>query len=536
MTWPASFRSKLYSGGVVHQALLLECLMPANGEGVGHDGWYAATDPGLAPFAELLLRDGYAPRLGSTGINIQTWQPIEGGWSVTIKVSDGLVSGQQYTRAGLEYAARALRKGAILRLSIGEVGNTRSEYQALKVGRVSEVSSDGHPNLLRIECWDLTTGIRTRLAAAGASAADRAQLFYGCAGQIDTLSAGYTVADTSISITGATTDRFLRETGGTGAVKITPDVGDDFYLTFTGETTGTLTGLSSSGQYGTTAAAASTGRPVGSVVLLQGHPIEILRKILTSTGAGTNGAFDTLPQAWGLGIPADLLSDYGWAQAARILSLSVGSYDWRILIESEIPDPAAWIVSIWGAAGIWLGFKEGQIVPRMARQLHTVGLSRQFGDLSDDDLIEVPSIQWHPPDVPEVYHTLRILHSGGTVSDSSNVTTLPAREVVTYDLQAQTVGVSNAADVATETRDRLAGWSHFVPEFVEVAVYGLRSYAAGDVVQLSTAGVRGRLTGTRYGYDQRLVMVVREEMDLNDNRTRLTLATLPVNVSEDETA
>jgi hypothetical protein len=31
-------------------------------------------------------------------------------------------------------------------------------------------------------------------------------------------------------------------------------------------------------------------------------------------------------------------------------------------------------------------------------------------------------------------------------------------------------------------------------------------------------------------------MVVREEMDLNDNRTRLTLATLPVNVSEDETA
>jgi hypothetical protein len=535
MTWPAAFRSKLYSGGVVHQALLLECLMPANGEGVGDGGWFAATDPSLSPWAELLHKQGFEPRLGSTGINPQTWQPIEGGWSVTIKVADGLVEGEQYRRAGLEYAARALRKGALLRLSIGEVGYSRSEYQALKIGRIAQVSSDGHPNLLKIEVWDLTTGIRTRLAATGASADERSQLFYGSAGQLDTLSADYTVGDGSISITGATTDRFLRETGGNGAVRITPDVGDDFWLTFTGETTGTLTGLSSTGAFGTTAGDATTGRAVGSTVLLEGHPIDILRKILTSTGAGTNGSFDTLPASWGLGIPSDMLSDYGWSQAKRILSLTAGSYDWRILLETEIPDPAAWIVSIWGSAGIWLTTKEGQLVPRMARELHTVGLARQFGDLTDSDLIEVPGISWHPADVPEVYHTVKVIHSAGFSSHISNVTTLPAREVIEYNITDQTLGVSNADDIANETRDRLKGWGHFVPEYVEATVYGLRSYATGDVIQLSTAGVRGRLTLTRYGYENRLVMVVREEMDLSENATRLTLATLPINVSEDST-
>jgi len=47
--------------------------------------------------------------------------------------------------------------------------------------------------------------------------------------------------------------------------------------------------------------------------------------------------------------------------------------------------------------------------------------------------------------------------------------------------------------------------------------------------------VRGRLTLTRYGEENRLVMVVREEIDLSENATRLTLATLPINVSEDST-
>ena len=166
MTWPSQFRELLYSGGIVHQALILECIMPANGEGVGLSEWFASTDPSLSSYARLLQRSGYEPRLGSTGVNIQSWSPIEGGWSCTVKVNDGLVAGETKTRPALGFAAKALRKGAMLRLSIGEVGYARSEYQPLKIGRINQVQNDGHPNLFRIDVWDLTTAIRTRLSTA----------------------------------------------------------------------------------------------------------------------------------------------------------------------------------------------------------------------------------------------------------------------------------------------------------------------------------------------------------------------------------
>jgi hypothetical protein len=535
MTWPSEFRELLYSGGIVHQALLLECIMPANGEGVGLAEWFASTDPSLAPYARLLQKSGFEPRLGSTGVNIQSWSPIEGGWSVTVKVADGLVAGQSFTRPALEYASKALRKGAMLRLSIGEVGYAKSEYQPLKIGRINQVQNDGHPNLFRIDVWDLTTAIRTRMSTAGASTAERAKLFYNSAGQLDTLSSNYSTGDTSLAITGATTNRFLRETGQRGAVIVDPHSGGhpQFYLTFTGETTNTLTGLSATGQFGTTEHNATSGDTVKSVVLLEGHPIDILRKVLVSTGAGTNGAFDTLPQAWSLGIPEDMLSDTAWDRAKRILKVT-GAYEWRFLLTAEIDDPASWIVQTWGTAGIWLAFKEGQIVPRFARQLHTAGLSRQFGDITDSEIIEVPKVIWHPPDVPEVYQRIQVTYNGGTVAATSNVTTLPARKEIEYDISAVNNTVTSQVAIANETRDRLAGWAHFVPEFVEVVLYGLRSYAAGDVIQLSTTGVRGRLTGTRYGYENRLVMVVREEMDIGENKTMLTLATLPTDRTEDE--
>ena len=534
MTWPSAFRELLYSGGFVHQALLLECVLPANGEGVGNGEWFAATDPSLSPFATLLQRDGYAPRLGSTGVNLQTWTPIEGGWSVTVKITDGLVSGPSYRRGRLEYATQALRKGAILRLSIGAVGYARSDYQPLRIGRINQVTSDGHPNLFKIEVWDITTAIRTRFSTAGATAAERSKLFYNSAGQIDTLASTYTVGAGSITITGATTNRFLRETGQRGAFLIEPHSSGNpaFYLTFTGETTNTLIGLSATGQFGTTAHSATSGDTVTSVVLLEGHPIEILRKVLVSTGTGNNGKFDTLPQAWSLGIPEGMLSEYAWRQAKRILTVA-GIYEWRFLLTSEIEDPAAWIVQTWAQAGIWLSFKEGQIVPRMARELHTVGLIRQFPDITDADIVEVPSITWHPPDVAQVYQRIQVTHSGGSVAALSNVTTLPARKEVIYDISIPTQAVTAVTQIAQETRDRLAPWAHFVPEFVDVALYGVRSYAPGDVIQLSTTGVRGRFTGTRYGYNQRHVMVVRSEIDLNENQTRLTVATLQTSLSED---
>jgi hypothetical protein len=533
MPWPVSFRQQLYSGQRVHQSLILDVWIPATGEGVGLDRWFACTDPTLQPFAYLLQKRGYEPALGASAVRPQSWSYVEGAWSVTIQVPDGTPSGTSAGRSYLALAAQALRRGAFVRLSIGETGYSRSDYQPLRLGRVYSVRQDGHPSTFRVDIWDLQTGLRTRPSTVGSGSDVRQRLFYGCAGQQDTLSSDYTAGDSSLTITGSTADRFLTEIGQDGAVRVTPDTGDDFYLSFTGQSGSTLSGLSSTGQYGTTEGDAAAGNRVSSAVLLEGHPLDILRRVLTSTGTGTNGPADIYPQQWGLAIPAELFDLGAWAQAERILQLSSGSYHWRLIVEQEIDDPAAWIAQTWGAAGIWICVREGMIVPRVARDPNTAGLNRQVADLSDDDLAEVPSVTWYPADVPETFTAVRVYHGTSVSSSVSNTTTLPSREELPYDLVDQTIARSNAADIAVETRDRLAPWGHLCPEYVDVTVWGLRSYAPGDVIHLTSSAAYGRLDGTRDGYAGRPVFVIREQMDLRANRTRLTLAVLPLDITED---
>ena len=56
------------------------------------------------------------------------------------------------------------------------------------------------------------------------------------------------------------------------------------------------------GQLGTVAAAHDTGTRTTELLRLTGHPITLALQVLTSTGAGTNGAYDVLPARHGLGI------------------------------------------------------------------------------------------------------------------------------------------------------------------------------------------------------------------------------------------
>lgn len=77
---------------------------------------------------------------------------------------------------------------------------------------------------------------------------------------------------------------------------------DDEVISYTGKTGTTFTGCSR-GALGTTPAAHAINARVKNFVVLQDNPINIMLRILTSTGLGTNGAYDDLPASAGLGIP-----------------------------------------------------------------------------------------------------------------------------------------------------------------------------------------------------------------------------------------
>jgi hypothetical protein len=547
MSWPASFRGRLFASGTVRLAVIFEVILPTSGEGVGAP-WWAASDPRLAADGVLLLGSagggiGAGPRIGPCAVAPQSWEYQEGAWSVSLHIRDG----QAQTRAGpggraiilpsggaWGKVAAAVRRGALCRLLVGEVGWSREQYQPLRIGRVQGVSCS-HPDLISVEVWDLVTALRSRLSALSTSsgAEDRQLLFYDSATST-TLSGAYTVGDTTLNVTATTP--FNRATGGTGAVRLTnTTLGRTFYLTYAGTGSGTLTGVSSSGQYGTTAVAVGSAGAVQAIPLLAGHPVTITRRLLTSTGAGGNGAHDLYPAPWAFGLDEDWLdsADLSIMQLS-LLVLSSGSYTWTGLPDSAQVDALGWWSQYLSAAGLWICTRQGQIVMRAARDPNTASVLIAEA-LTDADLLRdsAPSVEWYPPDVPVSYTRHTVTGTGSPATSLQSVSCLPAGSTLAPDLYDVLQGVSAEQAIREEVSGRCAPWAHRVPEVVSLEVTGIRGYCPGDVLPLTLSGLRGRLSGTRQGYRERPVMVLEELPDLGRATTRLRLAVLPTGGQED---
>ena len=99
------------------------------------------------------------------------------------------------------------------------------------------------------------------------------------------------------------------------------------------------------GQFGTTDAQHSNGAEVTEVIAFQEHPVAIALKVLLSTGAGTNGAYDTLPSHWSLGISQSLVKVSTWESQAtdwlnfKSTDLTYG-YQFRFPYDEEMEEPS----------------------------------------------------------------------------------------------------------------------------------------------------------------------------------------------------
>ena len=544
MSWDPSFRAQLYAGGAVSLAIIFEVVLP---EGIGGVGapWWAASDPALAADAEVALSARgvlQAPTIGPVSVSPQSWVYQEGAWSVSIHIPEGASvsvgpNARGLSRSSISWAraAEALRRGALCRLLVGLRGWAREQYQPLRIGRIQAVRSR-HPDALRVEVWDLATALRSRMSptSSGSTTEQYQDLFYRGCGQTTTAAAYVAGSTTTLNVTDVSP--FNRET--TGVAKITGNSGTDFYVTYTGTGTGPdrLTGVSTIGYFGTTSENAASGSTIQAVPYLSGHPVSITRKLLTSTGAGSNGGFDTYPEPWGLGI------DERWLDSAdlSIMQLSViqatgVAYGWTVLPDSAQPDPWAWWSEYLSAAGLWICTRQGQIVMRASRDPNTASVLLAEA-LTDADLVrgEAPEVSWFAEETPESYCRYKAAGIATTSGGSnSSVTTLPARGEWIVDLGDVLAGQADEEGIRDEVAGRCAPWVHLTPETIQLTVTGIRGYAPGDVLPLTLGGVRGRLAGTRQGYSDRLVMVLEEAPDLNRNVTRLRLAALPTGTAED---
>lgn len=502
MMWSAAFIEGLSrrAGSIRY---ILERVAVYNEPG---DTWSIASHPGLG----AAVRIGGVTVQGAT-LTPRTWASSVGVFYVTL-VGDDLRACQKITR------------GTIVALKAGFEGMAAADFQRIAIGQVRDLR--GAPRQYRLEVLDLYSACRQRLDPGWGLP----QLFSGVNASTE-LFLAYTPGDTTLTVT--TTAGFSKEIGstGTGAIKITPAGGaDPFYLTYTGTTATTFTGLSAAGQMGTSEVFSGVGSTVEEVAYLHGHPIDIARRVLASRGAVGNGAYDDYPTDWGLGVLDDLLDHEDMTHyKTTVMGLSSGSYEWEYPQAEPVTNALEWLASLLRPAGLFVTVRQGALTVRAVQ--NSTGPYHSGITITNADISMVQDYSaWDLAHSPE-YHAVSV--TGASDSDGTDLVsgsypdaaTLPAGLEALYIVMDDRYFNTGAC---TEVLARLEESATRVPERMTLICAGLRmaQLAPGDLVTLDTDRVYSRRDGAA-GFVDRPAVVYEVSPNWDQASVRLVLVVYP---------
>lgn len=472
MSWDAAFTEAL-GGRAVGAVFLVERVALYHEPG---EPWAAASHPGYGLEASIVAQ---SLQVSGSTVTPVDWSSTIGEWSFSVQTED----------PGALF--RALRRGAAVQawVAVSDGGATTAP-QPVALGLVADITGTRGSWLVR--CLDVGAILRSRLDARTGGLR-----LFADVGASTALSSAYTPGDAHLDV--VTTAQFEKQTGGAGVVRVTPHTGDPFLLTWTslGTSPTRVMGLSASGVAGTTAVGASTsGSTVECLVWLDGHPIDIARRVLTSTGVGTNGPWDIYPASWGLGLPYRYLDDVD-AQAYRVgvvkASASV-AYVWEYAQDEAVDDAWSWLTGWLGVGAMFPAMRQGRLTFRgwQRAPLRSIGYA---AEIDDRDIFEVEAWSAYDSDHPTEHQRVTVTGSGGSSSTTlTHADTLPAYRTLAIDISDR--ASTSAGNLADDVADRYEVPATVIPERVEVrASMRLATLAPGDRVRLTTGQCASRAHG-----------------------------------------
>ncbi len=380
----------------------------------------------------------------------------------------------------------AVTRGSFCVVYVHVWTGTRWIRELLGYGQVQQLMVTGRSSAT-LTLRDLLSALRSRPTVTAAQMG----LFY-TDGVTTTLTTKYHVGDASIDV--ASSSNFDRETGGNGAVLITPSHGDPFILRWSSKTatTFTLSGAAAD-QHGTIRTDAEIGDLVTALFLVEDHPIDAARKILVSLGSGANGSYDTLPAAWGLGL-RDAWIDHDDCDLWR--DISRPSMVWEVVTDVEVASPWEWMSGWLAAGGFYATIRQGRLTIRCALRSGRPGsvLLPRAGTtaltLTDADIEQVEVETWDSDAEAEAYNVTAYGPTTNASAGGEDLATLPAVYRAEYDLGE--LLFTSEADGLDSIVARVAEAHQRIPERYAIACAGMRAaqLAPGDQIQMdfSTTG------------------------------------------------
>jgi hypothetical protein len=303
----------------------------------------------------VAISTGSPLALSSQSLSVPSFSVSSANWRAALA---GIDAGR--------WAVQSLPRGAACEVN-AVLSSSATVAERIILGQSRDVSGIGSQSI--VSGWGALSLCISRPQARVAPSTNDAALFSNCQSSGNALALSHPFNFSShTTLRFASAPPFQRETGRPGAVLITPSSGSAYIVTYTGVSGNDLTGVSTSAEFDTSGSNASAGDVVQEVCWIDRHPVDMALRILVSTGTGGNGAYDTLPESWGLGIPEHLIDVAGFTAVSTQLNLALSSGTHIVHTVSTAPQGPAlsWLQSELNRYGLWLCQRQGQISIRAA--------------------------------------------------------------------------------------------------------------------------------------------------------------------------
>ena len=350
-------------------------------------------------------------RMPEQALDLSNWTCNGGQWSIEIVWNDS---------AALSW----LVPGQLVELALGYTRCPHEDMARLAVGWLWSVSKLAQPGRYRLIVYDLMAIMNGDLPHQSYPFGDPFLAHSITTGH------DYTAGDTELYVDSIVDFDASVDKGGVYTLVVTPDTGDPFILKASGRLADRFTGVTTVGQYGTTAADAAALNLVRVAYRLEGHPGEVLMRCLTSTGAGTNGTYDQEAGPVSYGMPEDLIN--AGDLATWIAALDPPSDPFAIDLPicdlgtttsgarpTTLTEGLREIQRRLGQAAMWLAFRQGHYVLRGLQDLQDTpevsGLTVTLGRVVPGAIV----VEQYAAETAEEYAGVRVTTSevGGSVSE-----------------------------------------------------------------------------------------------------------------------
>lgn len=435
-----------------------------------------------------------------------------------------------------------LAAGTFAVLAMGFAGWTRQQYQRIAMGFILSVTWQNAR--LRVVVGDLLAicnGDRPHAPEA-----------WGKRSVEQDLNGDYTAGDSTLDMGDTSAFDGYADKDGVYTLRCMPaypEMTDIFVLTATGKTSTTFTGVSATGEWSTTAIDMTAGVGfIGSAFRVEGHPMNVIRNVLASTGDGTNGAHDIEPALVGYALPDELLDhddiDDVWMAAVapatgalQVDFLVARLGDLASFYPDTVNEGLRGIQITLAALGLWPVTRQGQITCRALQDLDDAPITSGI-TIGNRDICTC-EIDWFQNEQAQEYRVWEVIMESATASMEEDATFLCKAQKISFDLS--TVVRGNETAVADSLEVRVAPWFLQRAERLRLLVRGsvYARLCPGDVVEVTADATdqyrpigSGRLPDTYAGVSALKFMVSTVRWLLPMPAVQLELIRVPAAGSE----